>query len=237
MARSVVLKGTPRCERCQLAPRWCICPELATLTSPLRVDVLMHHMESYRPSSTGHVIKRIIPDSGLHLFRPETPFNPETIAVRGRELWILHPNGEPMPPAPDPTALQILLLDANWVQSNFMLRSVEKQGRKISLPMQGESRYWLRTQKGDGHFSTIEALLFLFAALGLKNEHAALRLQFELHVYAGLCSRGHKLDAESYLASSPVRAAFPELIARFQPRESRFPRWQKKPASPEELTG
>ncbi len=221
MARSVVLKGTLRCEHCQLAPRWCICPELQTLTTPLRVDVLMHHMESYRPSSTGHVIKRILPATGLHLHRPEQSFDPAPLAAPGGELWILHPNGEPMPPAPSPSALQILLIDANWAQSNAMLRAVETHGRKISLPMYGESRYWLRTQKTPGHFSTLEALLFLLEALGLKNEHAALRLQFELHVYAGLCSRGQKSEAAAYLAASPVPAAYPELLRRFAPTSPR----------------
>ncbi len=221
MARSVVLKGTTRCPHCQLAPRWCICPELRTHTTPLRVDVLMHHMESYRPSSTGHVIKRILPDTGLHLYRPEIPFDPANLAQPGRDLWILHPNGEPMPAAPSPASLQILLIDANWTQSNFMLRAVENHGRKISLPMYGESRYWLRTQKTPGHFSTLEALLFLLSALGLKNEYNALQLQFELHVYAGLCSRGQKKEAAEYLATSPVASAFPELLRRFAPTSPR----------------
>jgi hypothetical protein len=63
-------------------------------------------------------------------------------------------------------------------------------------------------------FSTIEALLFLLAALDLRETHEALRRQFELHVYAGLCARGKKAEAAAFLAESPVPAAFPELLAQ-----------------------
>ena len=224
MARSVVLKKSLRCGRCQLPPRWCICAGVREVDCPLKVDVLMHHMENWRPSSTGHLISRVIPTANVHLYRRERPLEPETILQPGKTLWILHPLGEPLPAAhPPPSELQVLLLDGTWRQAGEMMRAVEPWGRKISLPMTGSSRYWLRSQAGEGKFCTIEALLFLLAALGLEKEHAQLRLQFELHVYAGLCSRGAKAKAAEYLAESPVRAAFPELLdelARHRARDA-----------------
>jgi hypothetical protein len=36
-----------------------------------------------------------------------------------------------------------------------------------------------------------------------------------LHVYAGLRARGAKAAAEEFLAASPIRAAFPELLKKF----------------------
>ena len=132
----------------------------------------------------------------------------------GRELWILHPLGEPLPVTAVPENLQVLLLDGSWRQAQDMLRVVEPWGRRVSLPMTGASRYWLRAQQGAGQFSTVEALLFLLAALGLKEAHTQLRLQFELHVYAGLRARGHKSAAADFLVNSPVREAFPELLAQ-----------------------
>jgi len=173
----------------------------------------MHHMEAWRPSSTGHLIRRLIPTANVHLYRRERPLEPETIIQPGKNLWILHPLGEPLPAVPPPPSdLQVLLLDGTWRQAGELMRAVEPWGRKISLPMTGASRYWLRSQAGEGKFCTMEALLFLLAALGLQMEHAKLRRQFELHVYAGLCSRGAKAKAAEYLAESPVRAAFPELL-------------------------
>ncbi len=224
MARSVVLKKSLRCGRCQLPPRWCICAGVEAVDCPVKVDVLMHHMENWRPSSTGHLIQRVIPTAHVHLYRRERPLEPATILQPGKTLWILHPLGEPLPlDHPPPADLQVLLLDGTWRQAGEMMRGVEPWGRRIALPMTGASRYWLRSQAGEGKFCTMEALLFLLAALGLTQVHARLRLQFELHVYAGLCARGAKAKAAEYLAESPVRAAFPELLdelARHRARDS-----------------
>lgn len=218
MARSVVLKKTPRCPVCQLTPRWCVCAGWREVASPLRVDVLQHFMESYRPSSTGHLLQRVMPGSGRHIFRAERPVARADIAQPGRELWILHPNGEPLPANADPAGLQVLLLDGTWAQAAEMARLVGAWGRRVSLPMQGRSRYWLRAQSGTGRFSTAEALLFLLGALGLAEAQARLRVQFELHVYASLCARGHKQLAAEYLVGSPLRAALPEVLEKFASR-------------------
>lgn len=213
MARSVVLKPSRRCARCQLTERWCVCAGVRETTCPVQVDVLMHFMESYRPSSTGHLLQRVLPTSRQFIFRKERALTRDDIVLPGRELWILHPNGEPPPSGADPGQLQVLLIDGTWVQSTEMLRTIGGWGRRVSLPMEGESRYWLRTQAGPGRFSTMEALLFLLQSLGLHESHEALRLQFELHVYGSLRARGHKQQAQEFLAGSPLAAAMPEVIA------------------------
>ena len=221
MARSVVLNHSPRCERCQLPPRWCVCDGLRSIDCPVKVDVLMHHMENWRPSSTGHLIKRVIPTADVHLYRRERPLEREAIIQPGKALWILHPLGEPLPAAELPGGLQVLLLDGTWRQAGDMMRAVEPWGRRVCLPMTGDSRYWLRTQAGEGKFCTVEALIFLLGALGLTTARDQLRLQFELHVYAGLCSRGAKAKAAEYLAESPVRAALPELLEKLSRHRAR----------------
>jgi DTW domain-containing protein YfiP len=193
--------------------RWCICAGHQVVDVPVQVDVLLHFMEAYRPSSTGHLIGRTVRGARLHEFRKEALPRPEEVCVPGRELWILHPQGEAPPAGADPRRLQVLLLDGTWVQATEMAHQVAPWGRRVRLPMQGESRYWLRRQAGEGRFSTMEALLFLLQALGLEAAQADLRAQFELHVWAALRSRGAKADAERYLAGSPARERFAELIA------------------------
>ena len=187
------------------------------IASPLKVDVLMHHMEAWRPSSTGHLIHRVVANTGLRVYRKEHTLVREDIVQPGRALWILHPTGEALPVSEPPAGLQVLLLDGTWIQSTGMLRGVESWGRRVSLPMAGESRYWLRSQAADDRFSTIEALMFLMAALGMAEQRAALQLQFELHVYAGLCARGKKVEAANYLFSSPVSGALKELLPTLKP--------------------
>ncbi len=221
MTRSVVQAGVPRCERCRFAQRWCICAGERTITCPLEIDALIHHREYFRPTSTGRLINRVIPASRGHVFRHDLPLHRAAIVRPGRELWILHPLGEPMPAGTSPASVQVLLLDGSWREAARLRSGVEGWGRLVSLPMTGTSRYLLRDQQGAGKFSTIEALLFLLAAFGLTEAHAQLRLQFELHVYAGLRARGEKATAETFLAGSPVRDAFPELIAEFNRRRPR----------------
>jgi DTW domain-containing protein YfiP len=203
-----------------MLPRWCVCDGLREVCCPFAVDVLMHDMEALRPTSTGHLIQRVVRESGQHIFRRERPLDKEAIMRPGKTLWILHPQGEPMPEGGPPEELQVLLLDGTWRQADRMMQGIQSWGRKVSLPMRGRSRYWLRSQQGETQFSTVEALLFLLSAFGLRAQHVGLRLQLELHVYASLCMRGHVALAAEYLAGSPLRGAMPEQVRRLAPRKA-----------------
>lgn len=188
---------------------------------PLEIDVLFHHREFWRPTSTGRLINRVIPKSRGHIFRPDTPLVESAIRRPGRELWILHPLGERLPELTPGIAPQVVLLDGSWREAARMMRELKSWGRLVNLPMTGPSRFLLRDQPGEKNYSTAEALLFLLNALGLKTEEAALRLQFDLHVYAGLRARGEKSAAENFLADSPARDAFPELLEELNRRRPR----------------
>jgi tRNA-uridine aminocarboxypropyltransferase len=218
MARSVVLASTRRCDHCRFAPRWCICDGFQAIDCPIEIDVLIHHREFMRPTSTGRLINRVVPASRRHLFRPEVPPVRVNVAMAEKTLWILHPRGEPLPVSPQLGDIQVLLLDASWPEASRMSQTVAPWGRLVRLPMIGPSRYRLREQQLTGNYSTIESLLFLLGALGLETQEAQLRLQFELHVYAGLRARGNKHAAAEYLASSPVREAFPHLLQELDRR-------------------
>jgi hypothetical protein len=189
--------------------------------SALAVDVLMHHREQWRPSSTGKLIGRVVADAHTHIYRREVPPARAAVVRPGRELWVLHPLGEPLAAAALPPAanVQVLLLDGSWGEAAEMMRAVEPWGRRVRLPMEGKSRYWLREQQEAVKFSTVEALLFLMAALGQREAEAHLRLHFELHVYASLLARGRKWPAAEYLEASPVKAALPDFLRRLlEPR-------------------
>jgi DTW domain-containing protein YfiP len=185
------------------------------------VDVLIHHREFNRPTSTGRLINRVIPASRSHLFRRETPPDRATIVSPERRLWILHPRGEPLPAGEDPAGLQVLLLDGSWREAARMTQAVGTWGRLVRLPEAGPGRYHLRTHVHDGKYSTVESLVMLLAALGLDQAAEKLRLQFELHVYAGLRTRGAKVKADEFLAASPLREAFPGLLEQMQQRRPR----------------
>lgn len=224
LVRSVVLNHSIRCPQCLLPPRWCVCAAHATVPLPLETDVLMHHREQYRWSSTGHLIERVVRPARRHLWRRERHLTAPEIQVPGRELWILHPHGEPAPVGTQPENVQIVLLDGSWSEASAMAQEVRSWGRLVNLPMKGESRFWLRAQADDSRFSTIETLLHLLQLFGLEREQEALRLQFELHVYAHLRARGYKDRAMEFLKTSPIATAFAELIAQLDVPRPRPPR-------------
>ena len=205
-----------------MPPRWCLCGGPGPMESAVRVDVLMDRREQWRPSSTGKLIERVVIGARRHVFLKNVPPDRDAIVDVGRALWILHPAGEPLAhvpvPWPDPARLQVLLLDGSWGESGRMLKAVEGWGRVVCLPLLGRSRYWLRDQQGAERWSTVEALLALYAALGLQESERQLRLRFELLVYATLRVRGRLGPAAEYLEGSPLPAALPEYLAELQRR-------------------
>ncbi len=126
-----------------------------------------------------------------------------------------------MPAAANLANVQVLLLDGAWREATLMAQDIATWGRRVRLPMSGESRYWLRTQQTGGRFSTVEALAFLFGALGLADARARLEMQLELHVYAGLRARGQVDLAEEFLRGSRLREALPAFIAQMNVRRPR----------------
>jgi DTW domain-containing protein YfiP len=219
--RSVIHRPTARCNCCQLPLRWCLCFAAEVINTPLQTDLLTHPRERMRPTSTGNLIHRLFAGSQQHLWsEPHVP-TPETVCRPGREVWILHPKGTPPPRHADPGQIQLLIPDGSWSETNVMSRAVSSWGRKVSLPLQGESRYWLRAKQDNERFSTAEALMYLLRLLGLDAACSQLDRQFELHVYACLRARGKVSQAAEFLAVSHLQTSMPDILAQLQARRSR----------------
>jgi DTW domain-containing protein YfiP len=216
--RSVVLNATARCPRCNLTPRWCICAAHADIHSPLELALLTHKRELHRPSSTGNLITRLFPAARRHTWFAEQPPARAQVIDPERETWVLHPNGLPAPADIAPEAVQVVMLDGSWSESAGMARTVSAWGRLVRLPLSGTSRFWLRAKQEGGRYSTAEALLFLLDVLGLPVQRDALRIQFELHVYANLRARGNAELAAQFLQDSIIRAALPDFLAQLHTR-------------------
>ena len=213
MSRSVVERGAVRCGECQLPTRWCICAGFRAVECPIPVDVLMHRREYRRPTSTGRLIQRVLPGSRVHVHGGGAPLSREVMLRPNRTLWILHPGGELLPKGVEPGSLQVLLLDGSWSEAARMRRIVEPWGRLIRLPADlPPSRYGLRQQPAAGMYSTVEALGILLESLGRGDVARLLRVQFELHVYAGLRARGAIQEAADFLADSLLPETMPDCL-------------------------
>ena len=219
--RSVIRRRSTRCPRCQLTVRWCVCEAEESIHTELALTLLTHPRESSRPTSSGNLIKRVFDGcTQVHWDFRQPPAQAD-VAVSGREMWILHPQGDPMPANPDPAKLQIALIDGAWTEAATVAKSVKDWGRLVRLPMSGESRYWLRTKQDAERFSTAEALMFFLRELGLAEAEAKLRSQFELMVYAALRARGRVDLASAFLEASVLNESMPEQLAQLQERRPR----------------
>jgi DTW domain-containing protein YfiP len=206
-----------------------VCRALPLVETQLAVHVLIHHHELCKPSSTGKVVTRAVQGAACHTYqRVSRHFPPSGLPADAcdpaRELWILHPTGEPLPTATADASygegIQILLLDGTWRQAGDMLRSVEGLGRCVRLPDAAAepSRFWLRDQPEPSHVSTAEALGHVLQAIGESDAARQLRLHFELHVYATLLARGKREMAERYLGHSPLLAEARDALDRLHAR-------------------
>jgi DTW domain-containing protein len=242
MGRSVVLAGAVRCPRCSLPPRWCTCDMLPPVETQLTVQVLIHRLEQCRPSSTGKLVGRAVAGATCHVYQRGNRFFPATgypadALETGRELWVLHPSGDPMPepakrgrssflPSREKSCVPfltpaVLLLDGSWRQAGEMLASMHGRGRCVRLPAAATSepsRYWLRDQAKPEQLCTAEALMGVLKAAGEPEAAQKLRLHFELHVYATLLVRGHRELAERYLGHSPLLTEAPDALDRLHAR-------------------
>ena len=214
MGRSVVTKASPRCPGCAQIPRWCICSSLEIPSTNLNLAVLIHHAEFYKPTSTGRLIHRLFPTSDLILYKHDIPLSRERVTQGGMETLILHPFGDSIESLSNLPEKKILLLDGNWRQAAAMLQGTASFGRKISLPMCGPSRYWLREKQEGTRYSTIEALIFLLRFTGQEEVADRCQIAFELHVYAGLLARGKKDLARAYLTNMPKNELINEVVKR-----------------------
>lgn len=232
MGRSVVLAGAVRCPRCSLPPRWCICDMLPLVETQLAVQVLIHRLEQCRPSSTGKLVGRAVDGAICHVYQRGNRFfpslgYPDDALDPERELWVLHPSGDPLPAsaAADDTMPQawpvVLLLDGSWRQAGEMLASLHGRGRCMRLSAAATtapSRYWLRDQAKPEQLCTAEALIGVFETVGESAASRHLRLHFELHVYATLRVRGHRELAERYLGHSPLLTEAADALDRLHAR-------------------
>jgi DTW domain-containing protein YfiP len=193
------------------------------LECPFPVDLLVHRREDLRPTSTSRLISRVIPAALRHVFCSEQPLERERLVQPGRTLWILHPAGELPDGNVPPESLQVVLLDGSWREAARMRRTVESWGRLIRLPPGTPSRFQLRQQYTPDQWSTAEALIRLMNLLGLQPAAKCLQTQFELHVYAGLRSRGAVAEAARFLEDSLLERELPEVLRVLQERRRARP--------------
>ena len=198
-------KSVVRCERCQLAAYACICPWNPRLESRAEFVLLLHRLETFKPTNTGRLVADVLPEQ-THVFcwsrtEPEQKlldllqdtsrqcllvFPADTADAKAKSRAVFHqiPPGNKTP--------TFILLDGTWKQSSrmFHLSRWLEQVPCIVLPNGALRGYAVRKSHKDDYFSTAEAAALCLQLAGESANSQVLLDYFQLFNEHYLATRG-----------------------------------------------
>lgn len=175
----------PRCEGCRVVPEYCLCALRPKVPTQAGMFLLMHDVESLKPTNTGWLIADLVSDTfAYRWFRTEV--DPQIPALLNDPQWqpyVVFP-GEFVAPERVVTEVTVeegkrplfILLDATWTEARKMFRKSPYLDKFPVLSLQPEqlSRYRLRRSKRDDHLCTSEVAALCLELAGEPRAAAAL---------------------------------------------------------------
>ena len=158
-----------RCPGCLLLLPDCLCALVPRVVTRTRVVVVLHHFETRKPSNTGRLALRCLPNSGVVIRgAPDQPKATPAWAEHGDPVLLFpHPDARPLADfCGGPRPVTLIVPDATWRQAQRMRRRV---AGLIDVPCafvtrDAPSAYRLRKTLDPRQLSTMEAIA---EALGL----------------------------------------------------------------------
>ncbi|HEX6881903.1 MAG TPA: tRNA-uridine aminocarboxypropyltransferase [Planctomycetota bacterium] len=202
----------PRCRRCGLHERLCLCAELQPLALATRVVIVRTAREAPQPTNTGRLVPLVLADASLLARDPAQPLAREELAAPGRRTLLLFP--EPGAPELAPEAalehpVTLVVPDGTWRAARRMAtrEPALAELERVSLPAGPPSRYRLRSHPDRACLATFESVARALGILEGPAVRARLEHLFALFVDRTLYSRG-RLRAALVTGGVPPRAAY-----------------------------
>jgi len=203
---------TPRCVRCAMHERLCLCAEIRPLELSTRVVIVTHAMELHRTTNTGRLAALALQNFELRIRGQRgSTFGEATRGVvdPGRRTLLLYPSEEAEVLAPDdadPRPVTLIVPDGNWSQARRVSRREPalKEVPRVRLPPGPPSRYRLRTHQDPQRLATLEAVARALGVLEGRGPQAELERVFTIMVERTLWTRGQ-------LAAEKVSGGIPPL--------------------------
>lgn len=157
-----------RCLRCHKARLACVCETIRSVANRTPVHLLVHPKEWRHPLGTLRFLQL-----GLQNVRMDVSVYPEPPPDL-QDTFLLFPG----PGALNAEALvaarprRIMAIDGTWSQARSIFRKNPWLHAlpRCALPLDGQSRYRVRSEPADGYVSTLEAVLSVLTSL--EPEHA-----------------------------------------------------------------
>ena len=188
----------PRCPRCGLWERDCLCGDVRAEPVRTRVVVLMHSREARKSSNTGRLLPLLLAGAEVRLRgRQDAPLEIADVLEADRRPLLLDPSAAACLDADlaRASALPVTLLvpDGTWRQTRrFVLRgrSAIAGVQRVRLAEGAPSRYRLRTTEVPGRLATLEAVARALGVLEGPEVQARLEAAFDLFIARTLATRG-----------------------------------------------
>lgn len=187
-----------RCQYCQIAKIYCICPYQPDINSNVSALILMSKNEVLKPSNTGRLIADVIKDTYTFQWNRTEPEKELVALLRSTcyqpiivfpEEYVLdskrvleHPDLVALTAKPDGKRLLLVFIDSSWRESRKIFR---KSPYLDSLPVVSIkpeilSQYVMRKSDNENHLSTAEVANIVLEMVGEEKAAHNLRLWFEL---------------------------------------------------------
>ena len=195
--------GKMRCPGCYKHPKVCLCTGIEPQEIPVRLIIVQHPSEIWRPSNTAGLITRMFPRSCDLVVRGDPDGETKISKL------LAEPNTRPYLVFPEPGAPEVgdlaakgfspddrlvfVLIDGSWRQARRMRRRVEYLNTLpvVALHPAAPSTYRVRRQTRASNLSTAEAAALLLGRLaGLSGPHPALSKLFTEWIDRLLILRG-----------------------------------------------
>ena len=152
-----------RCPGCWLLVDACLCDLVPRVQTRTRVLVVLHHAETQKPSNTGRLALRCLPNSGAVIRgAPDQPPAVPTWAEHGDPVILFpHPDARPLADfCGGPRPVTLIVPDGTWRQAQRVRRRVAGLGEVpcAFVTRDAPSEYRLRRTPDERRLSTMEAI-------------------------------------------------------------------------------
>jgi len=152
-----------RCSGCRMLADACLCDLIPRVPTRTRVLVVLHHAETQKPSNTGRLALRCLPNSGAIIRgAPDQPTLAPDWAEQGDPVLLFpHPDARPLSDfCGGPRPVTLIVPDGTWRQAQRVRRRVAglHDVPCAFVTRDAPSAYRLRTTPDARRLSTMEAI-------------------------------------------------------------------------------
>jgi DTW domain-containing protein YfiP len=180
-----------RCEGCRLILADCLCDLIPRIETRTRVVIVLHEFEDRKPSNTGRLAQRCLPNSAIVIrggFEKATDV-PDWNEHGDPVLLFPHPDARPLSAWRDhPRLLTLVVPDGTWRQAQRVRRRIAGLAAIpcVSISRDEPSAYRLRHTPDPRRLATLEAIAEALGVLEGPVPRQALLSIFQVMVERSL---------------------------------------------------